>query len=241
MGFGSRGEPRIGVDGSAGGVGASGGDCETAGVSHPQLDRHERDRLQKLGLRLEWGTIAWNLGEAFVTVGLGIAAGSIALIAFGLDSLIEVFASAVVVWHVRDLDDLDPTRNRTALRLISLAFVALGVALFAGATVRLASSARPDESPWGIAYMALAAAVMLALAVAKRRVADKLDNAPLRAEAGITFLDGLLASGILLALILNAALGWWWADPLAAIAVALVALNEGREHWIEAGDQASIR
>ncbi len=216
-------------------------DCETASVAQPQLDRTERDRLQKIGLRLEWGTIAWNLGEAVVTVALGIAAGSIALVAFGLDSLIEVFASGVVVWHVRDLDDLDPTRNRTALRLISLAFTALGLALLGGAVVRIASTARPDESPWGIAYMALAAVVMLGLALAKRRVAAKLDNAPLHAEAGITLLDSVLASGILLALILNTAFGWWWADPLAAMAVALVALNEGREHWIEAGSHTPER
>jgi divalent metal cation (Fe/Co/Zn/Cd) transporter len=196
----------------------------------------ERDRLQRRGLRLEWATIAWNIGEAFITVALGVLAGSIALIAFGLDSLIEVFASAVVVWHVRDLDDLDPTRNRTALRLIAIAFVALGLALMIGAVVRLIAAARPDESPWGIAYTALAAAVMFALAYAKRRVADRLDNAPLRAEAGITFLDGLLASGILLALVLNAVFGWWWADPLAAIVIALVAFNEGREHWQEASE-----
>ena len=204
----------------------------------PPLDAAERDRLQRRGLRLEWATIVWNLGEAFITVALGLAAGSIALIAFGLDSLIEVFASAVVVWHVRDLDDLDPTRNRTALRLISIAFVALGLALMIGAVVRLIAAARPEESPWGIAYTALAAAVMFVLAWAKRRVADRLDNAPLRAEAGITFLDGILASGILLALVLNAAFGWWWADPLAAIVVAIVAFNEGKEHWEEAADHA---
>jgi divalent metal cation (Fe/Co/Zn/Cd) transporter len=204
-------------------------------VAQPQLDRAERDRLQKLGLRLEWGTIAWNLGEAVITVVLGLSAGSIALVAFGLDSLIEVFASAVVVWHVRDLDDLDPTRNRTALRLISVAFAALGLALLAGAVIRIVSTVRPEESPWGIAYMAFAAVVMFGLAIAKRRVADTLDNAPLRAEAGITYLDGVLASAILFALVMNSAFGWWWADSLAAIAVALVALREAREHWAEAG------
>ncbi len=203
-------------------------------MTPPPLEPAERDRLQRRGLRLEWATIVWNLGEAVITVALGLAAGSIALIAFGLDSLIEVFASAVVVWHVRDLDDLDPTRNRTALRLIAVAFAALGLALTIGAVVRLVAAARPDESPWGIAYTALAAAVMFALAHAKRRVADRLDNAPLRAEAGITFLDGMLASGILLALVLNATLSWWWADPIAAIVVALVAFNEGKEHWEEA-------
>ncbi len=205
-------------------------------MTEPSLDPATRDRLQRRGLRLEWATIAWNVGEAFITVSLGIASGSIALIAFGLDSMIEVFASGVVVWHVRDLDDLDPTRNRTALRLIAIAFVALGVALFAGAAFRLITAARPEPSPWGIAYTAAAAAVMFGLAAAKRRVADRLDNAPLRAEAGITFLDGILASGILLALVLNAALGWWWADPVAALFVAVAAVNEARENLEEAAE-----
>ena len=204
-------------------------------MAPPELDRRERDRLQRLGLRLEWATIAWNLGEAVVTVVLGVMAGSIALIAFGLDSLIEVFASSVVVWHVRDLDDLDPHRNRTALRLIAVAFGVLGVSLLVGAVVRLASGQRPEDSPWGIAYVALAAVVMFGLAIWKRRVADALDNAPLRAEAGITFLDGILATSILVALLLTLLFDWWWADPLAAIVVALVALNEAREHWSEAG------
>jgi divalent metal cation (Fe/Co/Zn/Cd) transporter len=202
---------------------------------HPTaLTEAERARLQRLGLRLEWATIGWNLAEAGITVGLGIAAGSLALIGFGADSLIEVFASAVVVWHVRDLDHLDlHGRSTRAIRLIALAFAVLGTVLIAGATQRLLTETRPDESPWGIAYLALAAAVMFGLAFAKRRVAARLDNAPLRAEAGITLLDGFLASGILFALVLTAAFEWWWADPLAAAAVGLVALNEAREHWQE--------
>ena len=204
--------------------------------SRDTLDPAERARLQRRGLQLEWGTIIWNLGEAVVTITLGIAAGSIALIAFGLDSLIEVFASGVVVWHVSDLDDLDPRRNRKALRLISLAFAALGVFLLIGSGIRLVGEVKPEESPVGIAYVATAAVVMFGLAIAKRRVADRLDNAPLRAEANITLLDGFLATSILIALVLTAWLGWWWADPLAAILVALVALNEAKEHWEEAGE-----
>lgn len=203
----------------------------------PALTPAERSRLQRRGLQLEWATIAWNLGEAVITVALGIAAGSLALIGFGGDSLIEVFASAVVVWHVRDLDHLDlHGRSKRAMRLIALAFAGLGIVLITGAVQRLASETRPDESPWGIAYLALAATVMFGLAYAKRRIADRLDNDPLRAEAGITLLDGFLASGILLALVLTAAFGWWWADPLAAAAVGFVALHEAREHWDQADE-----
>jgi divalent metal cation (Fe/Co/Zn/Cd) transporter len=209
-----------------------------ATTRRPALTPAERSRLQRRGLQLEWATIVWNLGEAIITVALGIAAGSLALIGFGGDSLIEVFASAVVVWHVRDLDHLDlHGRSRRAMRLIALAFAGLGVTLIAGAVQRLLSDTRPDESPWGIAYLALAASVMFGLAYAKRRIADRLGNAPLRAEAGITLLDGFLASGILLALVLTAGFGWWWADPLAAAAVGFVALHEAWEHWEEAGEE----
>jgi len=197
-----------------------------------ESDAAERIRLQRLGLTLEWATIAWNLGEAVVTIALGLAAGSLALIGFGADSLIEVFASAVVVWHVRNLDHLDlHGRSRRAMRLIAVAFLVLGGVLLAGAGQRLLSASRPDESPWGIAYLAVAATVMFGLALAKRHIAERLGNEPLRAEAGITLLDGFLASGILLALVLTATLGWWWADPLAAAVVGLVAISEGGEHW----------
>lgn len=203
------------------------------------LDPSEKRRLQRRGLALEWGTIVWNLGEAVITVTLGVAAGSIALVAFGLDSLIEVFASSVVVWHVREGHEHDTHKNRLALRLIAVAFAALGASLLVGAGYRFTIQAVPEESPLGIAYLALAALVMFVLAYAKRRVGDQLDNDPLRAEAGITFLDGLLAVGILTALALNGQLGWWWADPVAAIVVAFVAFNEAREHWEDADEANS--
>jgi len=194
----------------------------------------ERERLRRRGMWLLWATIVWNITEGAITIALGLSAGSIALTAFGLDSMIEVFASLVVVWHVRDLDDLDDHhRNRRALRLVAGAFFALGVFLVATSVERLISGDRPDESPVGIAYLALAALVMFGLAWAKHRVADKLGNDPLAAEARLSFLDGLLASGILLALVLTAVLDWWWADPLAGLLVALIAFHEGKEHWEE--------
>jgi divalent metal cation (Fe/Co/Zn/Cd) transporter len=146
-----------------------------------------------------------------------------------------------VVWHVRDLDDLeDHHRNRRALRLVAGAFFALGVFLVATSVERLISGDRPDESPIGIAYLAFAALVMFGLAWAKHRVAVKLGNDPLAAEARLSFLDGLLASGILLALVLTAVLDWWWADPGAGLLVALIAFNEGKEHWEEEGEAREV-
>jgi divalent metal cation (Fe/Co/Zn/Cd) transporter len=197
----------------------------------------QRERLRRQGMWLLWATIAWNVTESIITISLGVAAGSIALVAFGLDSMIEVFASLVVIWHVRDLDDLDNDhRNRRALRLIAGAFVVLGVFLTVTSLQRLISGDRPDESPLGIAYLTLTVLVMFGLAWAKGRVATQLDNDPLAAEARLSFLDGLLAAGVLLALVLTAALDWWWADPAAGLLVALIAFHEGKEHWEESGE-----
>ncbi|NNF87624.1 MAG: cation transporter [Acidimicrobiia bacterium] len=192
------------------------------------------DRLRRRGLQLVWATIIWNVFEVFITIGLGVAAGSIALIAFGTDSVVEVFASLVVVWHSRDLLVMEENdRTRRSLRLIAVAFVVLGIVLAIGATIRLIDGAAPDESPLGIIYLALTALVMLSLAILKQRTGRQLGSEPLQAEAHITYLDAALATSVLLSLVLNATLEWWWADPVAALGVAIIALREGWEHWEE--------
>ena len=198
-------------------------------------DPLERPRLQRRALRLEYATIAWNVGEAFLTIGLGIAAGSLALVGFGTDSVIEVFASSVVVWHLRPGHAEDhPGRTKLALRLVALAFLLLAVILASVAIRDLVTGRRAGESPFGIAYLAVTAVVMFGLAVAKRRTAEALDSAPLRSEAAMTFLDGILSTLTLTGLALNAVLGWWWADPAAALFVAVAAANEARENRREA-------
>lgn len=195
--------------------------------------------MRSTALRLEYATIAWNVGEAFLTVGLGIAAGSLALIGFGTDSVIEVFASAVIVWHIRPGHDTDsPERTRRALRLVAVAFVALAAVLATVAIRDLVIERRAGESIFGIAYLAVTAVVMFGLAVAKRRLAVRLDSAPLRSEAAMTFLDGVLSVLTLSGLALNAGLEWWWADPAAALVVAVAAGNEARENWTEAAEIA---
>jgi len=197
---------------------------------------NERMRLQRRALRLEYATIAWNLGEAVLTIGLGVAAGSLALIGFGTDSIIEVFASSVVVWHVLPGHQIDhPERTRLALRLVATAFYLLALVLAVVAVRDLVTGRRAGESPIGIAYLAVTAAVMFGLAVAKRRTAEALGSAPLRSEASMTFLDGILSTLTLTGLALNAVLGWWWADPTAALLVAIAAANEGRENLRESG------
>lgn len=197
----------------------------------------DRESLQRRALLLEYGTIAWNIGEAVLTIGLGLAASSLALIGFGTVSIVEVFASGVVVWHVRPGHESDhPVRTRIALRLIAGAFLVLAVVLAAAAVNDLVTGRKADESPLGIAYLAVAAAVMFSLAVLKRRTAGLLGSAPLHSEAKVTFLDGVLSTTTLIGLALNAALGWWWADPTAALIVALAALNEARQTWSEADE-----
>jgi divalent metal cation (Fe/Co/Zn/Cd) transporter len=178
--------------------------------------------------RLELLTIAWNVMEVFVTVGLGVAARSLALVAFGLDSLVEIFASAVVLWQLRGEGS---ARTRHAMLLVAIAFFALAVVLFGGAAYTLAAGHRADDSVWGVAYLALTAVVMFSLARRKWRLGEQLVNHPLEHEARITFLDGCLATGVLLALVATIAFGWWWADPLAAVIVAVACVPEGLDAW----------
>ena len=194
----------------------------------------DHDRLLRRGIRLEWATTAWNALEVFVTISLGIAAQSLALVAFGLDSMIEVFASTVVIWHLREGRDPAPHHTRLAFRLIAAAFVTLAGFLLVASTRSLILAVEPDESPVGIAYLAVTAVVMFSLAAVKRRTARRISSGPLEAEASMTFLDGCLCLGILTALGVNVLFGWWWADGLAALAVAAFAAREGLESWREA-------
>ena len=185
--------------------------------------------------RLEWVTIAWNVVEVGITIGLGIAARSLALVAFGLDSIVEVFASLVVLWQLQG-DTSSTARIRLALRLVAGAFVALGLFLVLTASVRLLAGSAVDESPVGIAYLAATVVVMLVLARAKGSLGAQLGNHPLAAEARMTLLDGFLAALILTALVLNLLFGWWWADSLAAIFVGLLAFAEARENFDESSE-----
>jgi divalent metal cation (Fe/Co/Zn/Cd) transporter len=196
--------------------------------------RRTHEDLRRRGLRLEWATNVWNAMEVVVTISLGVQAGSLALIAFGLDSIIEIFASTVVIRNLRD-DRLDPGDRRVhhSLRLIAVAFWLLGAFLAIISTRALIRGDRPGNSPLGIAYLAVTALIMFGLARLKRVTAAQSDSEPLHAEAGMTFLDGCLSASILTALVLNAWLGWWWTDAAAALLVGGFAVKEGIDHWRE--------
>ncbi len=187
------------------------------------------DVLLERGRRLEVATIGWNLLEVFVTVGLGVAAASLALVAFGLDSLIEIFASVVVIWYI---GKHHATRRAShALQLVAVAFAVLGVYLLAASVYNLTRHNVADSSPFGIAYLAFAASAMFVLAAKKRSLARVAHSEPLAAEARMTLLDGCLATSILVALSLNALWGIWWTDPAAALLVAGFCLREAAANW----------
>ena len=170
--------------------------------------------------------------EATVSIVTGLLASSLALVAFGLDSTIEVFASLVVLWHLRGADEsTDPLRARRAMRLLAIAFGLLGVYLVFDSIHGLISHSEAHTSPIGMLFLAATVVIMFVFAWAKRRTGLALGNRPLIANARMAAIDGLLAAGILIALALDAALGWWWSDPVAAGAVALITLNEARELW----------
>jgi divalent metal cation (Fe/Co/Zn/Cd) transporter len=181
--------------------------------------------LVRRGLTLEYLTLGWNVVGTGVSILAALAAGSVALAGFGLDSLIEIGASTVVIWQ---LNQRDRTRERRALRLIGGAFIALALYIAAQATYTLIAAQHPHESLLGIAWTAVTCLVMLALAAGKARTGGALENPVLLTEGRVTLIDGYLAGAILSGLALNAASGWWWADPLAGLVIVFYGLREGR-------------
>ena len=185
-----------------------------------------RTILVRLGFRLEYATLCWNVVGIVVLALTAIAARSIALAGFGLDSLIEIGASMVVIW---ELSATGEQRQRRGLRLIGGAFAGLGIYLAVQSTVVLISQYHPAPSPVGIAWTAITALAMFGLAAGKARTGALLRNPVLQTEGRVTLVDGILAMAVLAGLVLNAALGWWWADPVAAYVLVLYA---AREVWI---------
>jgi divalent metal cation (Fe/Co/Zn/Cd) transporter len=179
--------------------------------------------LLRRGLALEYATLAWNVVGVAVLAWSAIRARSVALAGFGLDSLIEIGASVVVVW---ELTGTDKGRQRTALRLIGGAFALLGLYLVVQGAVVLATGHHAAHSISGIIWTALTAAAMFALAWGKARTGAALGNVVLRTEARVTLVDGVLATSVLAGLAVNAALNWWWADPATGFVLVYYA---GRE------------
>jgi divalent metal cation (Fe/Co/Zn/Cd) transporter len=179
--------------------------------------------LLRRGFLLEYLTLGWNVVGIVVLAVAAVAAGSVALAGFGLDSLIEIGASTVVIW---ELSGTGQARQQRALRLIGAAFGLLGVYLAVQSSVVLMAGYHPRHSPAGIVWTAITALVMFALAAGKIRTGAALDNPVLRTEGRVTLIDGLLAVAVLAGLLLNSLLGFWWADPLAGYVLVCYAARE---------------
>ena len=186
--------------------------------------------LLRRGRQLEATTLAWNVIGIAVLAVAAIRAHSVALAGFGLDSLIEIGASIVVLW---ELSDTGRERQDRALRLIAAAFLALAAYLTVQTIIVYATGYHPQHSPLGIAWTAITAAAMFTLAYGKNRTGTALGNPVLVTEGRVTVIDGLLACAVLLGLALNATLGWWWADPAAGLVIIYYALKEARSIHIE--------
>jgi divalent metal cation (Fe/Co/Zn/Cd) transporter len=190
-----------------------------------------RTALVQRGLALNYLTIGYNVLEAIVALGAGFVAGSVALVGFGLDSVIEVTASGAAQWRLRA--DLDAARRerveRTTLRIIGWSFLALAAYVVYDSANALLRREPPERSVVGLVLLALSAVVMPVLARAKRRVARAMTSRALEADAMQTSLCAYLSVIALAGVALNAALGWWWADPVAAFAMTPIIAREGLE------------
>ncbi len=190
------------------------------------------DRTEILRRRIRWivaATIGYNLIEAVVAIAAGSAASSGALIGFGLDSTIEVLSAAAVAWQ---FTRRDPERwEKPALRVIAVAFFALAAYVAASALLTLLARVEIQHSPVGIVLTALSVIVMPFLSLAERRAGRELGSATAIADSKQTLICTYLSAAVLIGLLLNSLLDWWWADPIAGLVIAVFAIREGIEAW----------
>ena len=187
-----------------------------------------RARLISRARLLAWIGLGWHGIEATVAIAAGVVAGSVALVGFGADSLIELAAGLVVLWRLASARAIS---ERLAQQMIAVSFYLLSAYIAVEATLSLAAQDRPAASWVGIGLSVLTLATMPPLANAKARVADELGSSATKSESRQTMLCAYLSAGLLIGLSLNALLGWWWADPITALGIAAVALKEGQNAW----------
>lgn len=199
------------------------------------IEPQKRSNLLRRGIWLEYLTIGYNFIEAAVAVAAGMAAGSLALVAFGLDSVIEIVAGATVLWRLRsELVDVDGRNSRAylerrAVKVVGLTFFALAAYILVEAAYDLITGSEAAVSPVGIILAAISLAVMPVLALLKHRVAVRLRSTSLAADAIETWICSYLSLALLAGLALNAFFGWPWADTLAALAMLPLIIREGWE------------
>ena len=209
------------------------GRVRAASAAAPPLSAPSAERgiLERRARLLAWAGIGWHAVEFGIAVAAGLAAGSIALVGFGADSLIEALAGAIVLWLFTGSRLGSHAAERRAQQLIAITFFALAVYVGVEATRTLAGGAHPQTSWVGIGLATFTAATMPLLARAKRRTAGRLGSSATVKEASQTQLCAYLSIALLIGLGTNALFGWWWADPLTALTIAAVAIKEGRQSW----------
>lgn len=189
----------------------------------------DRQRLGRRARLLAAASVAYNTVEAVIALAAGVVAGSVALIGFGLDSVVEVSSGLVILWQFWHRVPAD--RERRALRLIALSFFALSAWVTWEAVQALVQRDAPEASPVGIGLALASLVVMPFLSRAQRRTGRALHSASVVADSNQTRLCAYMSAVLLAGLALNAAFGWWWADPVAALAIAAIAVKEGRQTW----------
>lgn len=197
----------------------------------PPLADAERRRLAARVRLLSWVSLAYMAAEGAIAIIAGVMAGSIALVGFGLDSAVEGFASAIIVWRFTGHRIFSDAAERRAQKLVAVQFFVLAPYVGVESVRALATGARPDASALGIALAASSLVVMPYLGIAKQRLAERLGSAATKGEGRQNMLCAYLAGALLLGLVGNMALGAWWLDPAVGLLIAGVAVKEGREAW----------
>ncbi|HEX2502603.1 MAG TPA: cation transporter [Miltoncostaeaceae bacterium] len=203
----------------------------TLAPADPRPEQSERRRLAAQVRRLSWLSLAYMTAEGAIAIAAGIAAGSIALIGFGVDSAIEGVASAVIVWRFTGRRIFSERAEGRAQRLVAIQFLLLAPYVAYESVSALVGGERPEASWVGIGLAASSLVVMPHLGIAKERLADQLGSAATKGEGRQNMLCAYLAGALLLGLLGNAVLGAWWLDPVVGLLIAAVAANEGLEAW----------
>lgn len=197
----------------------------------PGLPPQEREALERRARLLAWGGNAWHVVELAIALGAGIAAGSVALVGFGIDSAIEALAGGVIVWLFSGGRGSSATAERRAQRLVAASYAILVAYIGVEAVRDLIGSHHPAVSWVGIGLAAVTAPTMPLLARAKRHVGHRLGSSATVSEAEQNQICAYLSIALLVGLLANALAGWWWADPVAALAIAAIAAKEGVDSW----------
>jgi divalent metal cation (Fe/Co/Zn/Cd) transporter len=197
--------------------------------THVNLDATEKARLGRRAQLLAAASVSYNVIEAVIAITAGLVAGSVALVGFGLDSIVEVSSGLIILWQFRH--KLPESRERQALRLMAFSFFALAGYVTFESLRALVGGHDPDSSPVGIALAAASLAIMPFLSWAQRRTGRALGSNAVVADSTQTLLCTYLSAVLLVGLVLNTTLGWSWADPIAGLVIAAVAVKEGREAW----------